>query len=142
MPARRERDLFFLLPTRPERESRLLTLVVEVQTVPEKDGVVVAGRISGADMFVRWSEADQIVKLDPSAEDDRTEAQVHAQSRLEGALERRFPAASCRDLRQGRELLHRACDGWEAVVVAGEHAGDDDVIVVRGPAGRARSEAR
>lgn len=128
-PARREEDLFFLLPTRPERESRLLTLVIGVE---EKDGVVVGGRISGADMFVRWAEADQIVKLDPDAADDRTEAQVHAQSRLEGALERRFPKAACPDRAEGRELFHRACDGWEAVIVPGDRAGDDDAIVIRG----------
>ncbi len=134
-PARREEDLFFLLPTRPERESRLLTLVVEVE---EKDGVVAGGRISGADMFVRWAEADQIVKLDPAAADDRTEAQVHAQARLEGALERRFPSASCPDLRKGSELVHRACGGWEAVVVAGAGAGEDDAIVIRGPSARDR----
>lgn len=134
-PARREEDLFFLLPTRPDRESRLLTLAIEAQ---ERDGVVVAGKVSGSDMFVRWAEADQIVKLDPSATDDRTEAQVHAQERLEGALEQRFPSATCQDLRRDRELIHRACDGWETIVLAGERAGDEDVIVVRGPAHRGR----
>lgn len=128
-PARREEDLFFLLPTRPERESRLLTLVIALE---EKDGVVVGGRISGADMFVRWAEADQIVKLDPEAPDDRAEAHVHAQARLEGAFERRFPKASCPDRAQGRELFHRACEGWEAVIVPGERAGNDDAIVIRG----------
>jgi hypothetical protein len=128
-PARREDDLFFLLPTRPERESRLLTLVI---TLEESDGVVVGGRISGADMFVRWAEADQIVKLDPEAADDRAESHVHAQARLDGALERRFPKATCPDRARGKELLHRACDGWEAVVVPGDRAGDDDAIVIRG----------
>jgi hypothetical protein len=137
IPARREEDLFFVLPTRPERESRLLTLVIEVE---ESGGVVVEGRISGADMFVRWAEADQIVSLDPAATDDRTEAHVHAQARLDGALERRFPSTGCADLRRDRELVHRACDGWVAVVTAGERAGDDDVIVVRGPS-RARKAA-
>lgn len=128
-PSRREEDLFFLLPTRPERESRLLTVVI---TVEEKDGRVAGGRISGSDMFVRWAEADQIVKLDPDAPDDRAEAHVHAQARLDGALERRFPKASCPDRGSGRELLHRVCDGWEVVVIPGERAGDDDAIVIRG----------
>lgn len=128
-PSRREEDLFFLLPTRPERESRLLTLVIALE---EKEGAVVGGRISGSDMFVRWAEADQIVKLDPEASDDRAEAHVHALSRLEGALERRFPKASCPDRAQGRELLHRACDGWEVAVIPGERAGDDDAILIRG----------
>lgn len=134
-PARREIDLFFVLPTRPERESRLLTLAVDVG---EEDGVTATGTLSGADMFVRWTEADQIVKLDPAAEDDRSEAAVHAQARLEGALERRFPAGKCQELRRDRELFHRVCDGWEVVVTAGARAGDDDVIVVRGPRARAR----
>ena len=132
-PPRREEDLFFLLPTRPERESRLLTVIIDVE---EKDGVVTGGRISGSDMFVRWAEADQIVKLDPSELDDRTEAQVHAQQRLEGALERRFGGPSCPDLRRDRELYHRACGGWEALVVAGAAAGAEDVILIRGPRGR------
>ena len=132
-PARREEDLFFLLPTRPERESRLVTLVIALE---EKDGVVVGGRISGSDMFVRWAEADQIVKLDPEASDDRAEAHVHAQARLEGALERRFPKATCPDRAEGKELLHRACDGWEAAVIPGQRAGDDDAIVIRGRRGR------
>jgi hypothetical protein len=131
-PARREEDLFFLLPSRAERESRLLTLVIAVE---EKDGLVVGGRISGSDMFVRWAEADQIVKLDPDAADDRAEAAVHAQTRLEGAFERRFPKASCPDRSQGLELFRRACNGWEAVVVAGQRAGDDDAILIRGRRG-------
>jgi hypothetical protein len=128
-PARRDEDLFFLLPTRPERESRLLTLVIALE---ERDGIVVGGRISGSDMFVRWAEADQIVKLDPEAPDDRAEAHVHAQARLEGALERRFPKAGCADRAQGGELLHRACAGWEVIVLPGQRAGDDDAIVIRG----------
>lgn len=126
---RREEDFFFLLPTRPERESRLLTLVFALET---KDAVVTAGTIEGSDMFVRWAEADMITKLDPGSPDDRTEAQVHAEGRLGGALERRFPAATCEDRRKGKELHHRVCDGWEVVVTAGTNAGDLDRIVVRG----------
>lgn len=129
LPSRREQDLFFQLPTRPEPESRVLTLVF---TIEEKDGVVSAGTIEGADMFVRWAEADTIVKLDPSSPDDRTEAQVHATERLSGALERRFPSATCADLKKGSELHHRSCDGWEVIVTAGSRAGDVDRIEVRG----------
>jgi hypothetical protein len=151
-PAAPEQDLFFLLPTRPERESRLLTLEI---SLGETDGVVTSGSVEGSDMFVRWAEADEIVKLDPSSPDDRTEAQVHAQALLEGALERRFPLASCPDRRSERELYHRACGpkaaggdadaggaserGWEAVVVAGSAAGDKDSIRITGPARKAGS---
>jgi hypothetical protein len=128
--ARREEDYFFILPTRPERESRLLT--VEVAVI-EDHGVVRGGVVEGSDLLVRWAEADQIVRLDSSAPEDRNEAQVHAMSRLEGALERRFPSASCPDLRKDRELFHRACNGWEGVVQAGVKAGDKDSVVIRAP---------
>lgn len=135
VPAHREEDLYFLLPTRPERESRLLSLEI---TLGEQDGVVRSGRIEGADMLVLWAEADEIVKLDPSAPEDRTEAQVHAMERLGGALESRFPEASCPDARADRELYHRACNGWEVVVVPGAHAGEKDAIVIRGRPGPAK----
>jgi len=134
VPARHEDDYFFVLPTRPERESRLLTLEI---SATETDGVVTGGVVEGRDMLVRWAEADKIVRLDSSTDEDRTEAQVHAMSRLEGALERRFPSASCQDLRKDRELYHRACEGWEAVVVPGSKAGEKDAVVIRhhlGPA--------
>jgi len=137
VPAHREEDLYFLLPTRPTRESRLVTLEI---TLSERDGVVTGGTVGGADMLVMWAEADQIVKLDPAASEDRTEAQVHAMDRLGGALERRFPAAECADSRSDRELYHRACNGWEVVVVPGAGAGAKDSIVVRGPAGPARKQ--
>ncbi len=138
VPSRREEDLYFLLPTRPDRESRLMTLEV---TLAETDGLVVGGRIEGANLFVLWAEADQIVKLDPSASEDRTEAQVHAMDRLGGALERRFPEATCPDARAGAELYHRACDGWEVVVLSGTQGGQKDAIVVRGRPGPARKQA-
>jgi hypothetical protein len=81
------------------------------------------------------------VKLDPSASEDRTEAQVHAMERLGGALERRFPEASCPDARAGGELYHRACDGWEVVVLPGTQAGQKDAIIIRGRPGPARKQA-
>ncbi|MBX3227211.1 MAG: hypothetical protein KIT84_35255 [Labilithrix sp.] len=139
VPAAREDDHFFLLPTRPERESRLLTL--ETRLV-EEDGVVVASSLEGSDLIVRWAEADQIVRLDSSAPEDRTEAQIFALGRLEGALERRFPAGTCEDLRRGDELYHRSCNGWEGVVTAGTKPGDKDAVMIRSPHGRKPSEPR
>ncbi|MDB4945260.1 MAG: hypothetical protein JWP97_4794 [Labilithrix sp.] len=133
--AEHEEDHFFLLPTRPVRESRLVTMKV---SLTEEEGRVVAAAVSGPDLFVRWAEADRIVRLDPAAPEDRTEAQIHVQERLVGALERRFPASHCPDARGDRELYHRACDGWEARVTAGTAAGESDVIVIRGPGGPAR----
>jgi hypothetical protein len=133
VPPRHEDDYFFLLPTRPERESRLLTLEI---SVTETGSVVSGGKVEGSDMFVRWAEADQIVRLDSSASEDRTKAAVHAMARLEGALERRFPSATCPDLRKGRELYHRACNDWEAVVLPGEKAGAKDSIIISSPHAR------
>lgn len=133
VPPRHEDDYFFLLPTRPERESRLLTLEI---SVIETEGVVTGGVVEGSDLLVRWAEADQIVRLDSSAAEDRKEAQAYVMSRLEGAFERRFPSASCPDLRKERELYHRACDGWEAVVLPGAKAGDKDAVIIRAPRDR------
>jgi hypothetical protein len=127
LPSHREEDLYFVLPTRPERESRLLTLEIDLAEV---DGRVAGATVAGADLFIRWAEADRIQPIDP--EFDRAEARVHAMERLGGALERRFPAARCPDTAQGQELFHRACDGWEVRVVTGERAGDKDAIVIRG----------
>ena len=137
VPRHRDEDLYFLLPTRPDRESRLVSLEI---TLAERDGVVIGAAVEGADMLVRWAEADQIVKLDPSASEDRTEAHVHAMARLDGALERRFPTSECPDSRSDRELYHRTCNGWEAVVVPGAGAGAKDSIVIRGSAGPARKQ--
>lgn len=135
-PSRSEDDYFFVQPTRPDRESRLLTLEI---ALVETDGVVTGATVEGTDMFVRWTEADRIVRLDASASEDRAEAEAHAMGQLEGAFERRLPSASCPDRRAGRELYHRACGGWEVVVVPGARAGDKDVIIIRAPRGRKAS---
>ena len=139
LPASHEEDLFFVLPTRPVRESRLLTL--EVETREDEAGLVTATAISGADLFVRWTEADQIVALDPADPGDRMEAHVHATERLLGALERRLPQAACERpgaTRPGGDavLASRACDGWEVLVTAGARPGAKDRILVSGPRAR------
>ncbi len=137
-PSTHEEDLFFVLPTRPVRESRLLTL--EVSLVEDAEGLVASSRVEGADLFVKWAEADRIVVLDPADPGDRTEAHVHVTERLEGALERRFPQAKCKreapaDV-NGRVLVHRACAGWEVLVTAGARPGEKDTILVTGPRAR------
>lgn len=144
LPSRHEEDLFFVLPTRPVRESRLLTLEVALREDPA--GLVSGTTISGADMFVRWTEADQIVPLDPADPGDRTEAHVHATERLLGALERRFPKASCERpepaARGAVVLVDRACGGWEVLVTAGASPGDKDTILVTGPRARKATDPR
>ncbi|MBL8611956.1 MAG: hypothetical protein JNL38_31725 [Myxococcales bacterium] len=123
-----EEDLYFLLPARPERLSRLLTLRAEL-TVEE--GVVTAARLRGDDLLVKWYESTRIVALDPDKPGDRTEAFSAGVDVLKGAAEAAFPAAACDAPTEGRELMLRRCKGRELRVVASERAGQDDVIEVR-----------
>lgn len=133
-----EEDLFFLLPTRPERTSRLLTLVTELVV---EDGVVVGARMRGDDLLVKWYEAARIVALDPSKPEDRTEAMTASLEILAGAAEQAFPASRCAAPTTGRELLVRRCDGRSLRVVAGERAGDADTVEVGVAAAKPSSKA-
>jgi hypothetical protein len=131
IPASRERDLFYALPSREGREDRAVTLKLSV--AQDDRGAIVAGRIEGQDLFVRWDEADLLRQLDASSPNHRSEAAFHAKQLLLGAFEARFPAARCAaQPADPGELLRRACDGWTAVVRWGEAEGQPDVIEVRG----------
>lgn len=132
-----EEDLFFLLPTRPERTSRLLTLVTELVV---EDGVVIGARMRGDDLLVKWYEASRIVALDPSRPEDRTEAMTASLEVLAGAAEQAFPASRCAAPSAGRELLVRQCDGRSLRVVVGEKAGDADTVEVGIAAPKASSK--
>ncbi len=123
----KETDLFFLLPTQPERESRVAT--VKVQLFRDPAGYVTAGEVSGEDLFVRWQEADRIVALDPSQAADRTEAGVHALEILGGALEGRFPRETCGNNASAGALLARRCGGLSVQILMGESAGALDRVV-------------
>src|SRR5205814_3053911 len=92
LPARRDEDLFFNLPTRPERESRVVTVEVAVTL---EAGRVVEARVEGSDLFVRWAEADTMTALDPTSPDDRAAAADHAKDLLAGAFEARMPSDRC-----------------------------------------------
>ncbi len=122
-----EEDLFFLLPTRPERTSRLLTLSTEVVVV---DGVVRGARLSGPDLFVTWYEAANIALLDPTDDADRRKAQAHAVEILDGALEASFPRKSCGARLLEGQILARACDGRTVAVTAGARAGEVDRVEI------------
>ena len=124
----RETDLYFMLPTRPERESRVVTLRIRVET--DATGMIDRGIIEGDDLFVRWQEADRIVALDPTSLSDRTEAGVHALDILSGALEGRFPADRCALADAHGALYARACEGLSVDVVMGDSAGSADRIVL------------
>jgi len=135
VPARRERDFFFVIPTQGGRESRVATMTVSVER--DERGAITAGRIEGQDLFVRWDEADLVRPLDASSQNARSEAAFHARQLLEGALEARVPAARCTPRSSAPadvgELVRRACDGWTGVVRWGQREGEPDVIDVRGP---------
>jgi hypothetical protein len=130
LPARRESDYFFVLPSREGGDSRVATMVVAVTL---DAGRIVEGRIEGGDLFVRWDEADNLRPLDASSPNHRAEAAYHAQEILEGALEAHLPAGRCALARVEGELLRRACDGWSAVVRWGRSEREADVVAIRGP---------
>jgi hypothetical protein len=131
LPARREEDLFFSLPARPERVSRLLTVVVAVHSAR---GVIDEGRIEGADLFVHWGEADQMQPLDPTRDADRRRAAAHVRELVGGAIEARLPADRCTIPASNLgDLIARACDGWSARVTQSPAPGGIDAIVIRGP---------
>jgi hypothetical protein len=130
VPSRREADYFFVLPTLEGREGRVATMTVRALAPA---GVVVEGRIEGTDLFVRWDESDLVRPLDASLPNHRSEAALHAQELLAGALEARLPQARCDAPREGGELVHRACDGWTAIVRWGQAEGEPDVVTIRGP---------
>jgi hypothetical protein len=127
----RSEDLFYSVPSRLVRESRLATVDI---TVDLDHGKAARGMVRGPDLFVHWQEADDVRPRDPTDPKDRASAAVHATELLGGALEARLPAAHCTVTPSSpAELLARRCDGWSVTVTMGESAGDVDVIVVSGP---------
>ena len=124
----RTRDLFFSIPTHLERESRAVTL--RVALVTDADDRVVAGEISGADLFLFWAEADEMRALDPTSPADRADAARHAVDVLSGAFEAVLPSQRCRVPGTGEELFLRRCDGWEATARMGFSSGAPDLVRV------------
>ncbi len=131
MPTSTTRDLFFSVPTSLDRESRFVSVTVELVT-DEPARVVRAGVVRGPDLFVHWLEADQMVALDPTGTEVRVRAARSARDRLEGFFEAIVPKARCAPPSPPRgTVLVRACDGWSIEVVASGEAGTDDTITVR-----------
>ncbi|MBL0197311.1 MAG: hypothetical protein IPQ09_24405 [Myxococcales bacterium] len=134
LPLEVERDLFFTLPGRVERPDRVLTLTF-TRTV--RGGRVTEARVEAEDLFVHWREADTAEALDPTVGRDRALGLAHARERLAGALEARFPAASCgagggpADTRDILVVLFRQCGGARVDVTAGRQHGVADVVHVR-----------
>src|SRR5260221_914172 len=101
-----ERDIFFSIPTKLERESRILSLKVPV--VPDHDGIL-EGRIDAPDLFVAWAEADEMRALDPTEPAERADAARHAVDVLGGFFEAKLPSQRCRVPGTGGELFLRQC---------------------------------
>lgn len=128
MPTTTTRDLFFVVPTRLERESRAATLTLSVGLEGQR---VKRGILSGPDLFVHWLEADTMTPLDPTDRDARARAAAHAKERLEGFFEASMPKERCGSETASPTLLvMRECDGWKLNIVMGEKPGDDDVVTV------------
>lgn len=127
---RRDDDFYFLLPTRPERQARVVTVSFAVTL--EAD-VITEGQIEGADLFLRWAEAAQTRALDPAVAEDREVAAAHVLDVVGGALEATLPSAKCAQKAEGNVKVVRSCDGWKATATMGARAGDVDTIVIRGP---------
>jgi hypothetical protein len=135
----REDTLFFEVPTPPApneervplgKDARAIT--IDLDLVVAK-GVVASGRVSGADMFVLWAEADRAHPLDPNDATARSEAAEHVAALLTGALEATTPTDKCagRETRQqGRVIFTRSCDGWVVRATMGARGGSSDEIVV------------
>jgi hypothetical protein len=126
----REDELFFVLPTPTEPESRVAQ--VRFRIVLEHDRPV-RGTLEGEDLFVRWAEANNTHALDATAPADRSAAANDVLEVLAGALEARLPLPRCAAGLKPGEILARACDGWRVTARMGARAGEDDVIVVQGP---------
>jgi hypothetical protein len=127
---RRDDELFFSVPAERDRESRIagITFAITIER-----GEVTEGRIEGHDLFVRWTEADEMRALDEGDPDDRDEARTHVRDLLTGALEARLPGEKCGVPPGGDAVLERACDGWSLIVRMGQKEGAMDAIVIRGP---------
>ncbi len=130
VPRAHDQDLFYVVPATLERESRVVTLHVEVEL---EDGVVRGGRIRGQGLFVAWAEADGARPFDPTSPADRAAAAEHVVELLSGAFEATAPAARCRVPGTGEELFVRRCDGWEIEGRMGSDLGEPDEVRVRGP---------
>lgn len=144
MPLRREEEVFFSLPAKRERESRVASVAVALAVEGDR---VLAGWVEGPDLFTRWAEADLMKPLDAGQPGDRSLAGKHVAEVLGGALEGRFPAAKCGppgglpSLRvrpllpkvaarapRGRVVFARACEGLRIEALQGDGPGEGDVV--------------
>jgi hypothetical protein len=127
----REDQLSFVVRTPAGAEQRVAQVRLRLQLERTR---VVGGRIEGADLFIRWTEANEVRVLDAANATDRATAASTVLEILGGALEARLPAERCTARPRQGDILARACDGWRSSAHMGARSGDDDVISVQGPA--------
>ena len=123
----REDELYFTLPTPQETDARVAKVKLSLALDHKR---VVAGRIEGEDLFVRWAEANEVRVLDATAASDRAAAARDVADVLGGALEARLPASRCATPPHRGEIVARACDGWHASAHMAARPGEVDVIAV------------
>ena len=107
-------------------------LVMEVVLVLDQ-GMLRETRLQGPALFSRIYEA---ATKKPVQHDDlnaRIEAIAYAVDLVGGAAEARMPAQDCANQAVAPIVLSRACTGWTVQAIAGENAGDDDIVSISGP---------
>jgi hypothetical protein len=120
-------------------ESAMREMVIEVVIVLGlADGGVEEGRVEGPQLFSRLFEASKAKPVAPDDTAARVQAISHAVEVVAGAAEARLPKDRCAVEAVAPVVLARRCDGWTLTVRAAELPTDDDVVVVRGPRGKAR----
>jgi hypothetical protein len=131
--ARRDETHRFLLPAPGGNVVRSASFELSVKVA--KNGKVVEGRVWGPDLFVRWTEADEVVPLEAASPRAREEAARHVAEVLGGAIESVAPESRCTAAVGDPEIiLSRSCDGWTVIATMGAFAGAPDVIdVTRAP---------
>lgn len=93
--------------------------------------------IAGPELFTRLAEAHEARPLATGNAPERLAAIEWAIELTGGALEATLPAARCaKSSLVSPVVLDRACDGWSARLVAATELGQDDRLVLRGPAER------
>lgn len=107
-------------------------LVMEVVLVLEQ-GMLRETRLQGPGLFSRLYETASNKPVEHDDPGARVEAIAYAVDVVGGAAEARMPAGECAEQPVAPIVLKRACKGWTLEAVAGERAGQDDVVSISGP---------
>lgn len=123
IPSVREGRFAYAVPSPDGLQRRL---VVARLALGVEGGVVRTGRLEGVDLVVRWAELDALRPLDAAKTEDRAFAASRMRERLDGMLEKRFPAKTCSSGGDVADLIARTCGGRRVRVIMGGAEGDTD----------------